>query len=125
MGSGLIEEEYSMPFVNLLGYTVSDMEELIIKFRNFDIQQSMYTKSYINNVLDTINKVRSGSNGSNLDKNTNYSKFLENLIVKDKFGNDAIKFKCQVWEERWFENDCLYKKSYTQLSDLELCNRSL
>ena len=113
IGSGLIQEEYSMPFVNLLGYTVSDMEEIISKLLRFEIQQSMYTTNNIQNVFDTINKIRNGIN-----VNTGHA-LVENLKIKDRFGNDAVKFRLHCWEERWFEEDCLIKKSYCLLTDLE------
>ncbi len=48
--SGLIKEEYSMKFLNLMGYTYADIDELLLKFMKSEIQRNFYTLNYLNNI---------------------------------------------------------------------------
>ena len=128
--TGLIEEEYNMAFVKMLGYREeSDMDELMAKFLKLDIQKSWYTKQSYNNIYDMNQRLFSNPNIKNKsdptkpatinDQKFEGTIFNERFYVKNNNGDDAFEFRIVVYEEKWFQDKSLYKKSYQNFFDIK------
>ena len=110
---GLIEEEYNMDYVKLMGYhEESDMDELMTKFLGLDIQKSTYVKSSYNNILDFSQRLMKNFDFKDDSTKTTCYSFQEKFIMRDKNGEDGFKLQVDLYEERWYEDSSLYIKSY-------------
>ena len=85
------------------------------------IQTKWYTKNFYNNACDSFEKLISNSGHISDPIKTNYTKF-SNFIIKNKYDKDAVEAKALVWEELWYEDDFLYKRSYILLTDIKELN---
>lgn len=110
--SGLIEEEYNMELLKLMGFDENDTNEILSKLLRFLIQKSIYTKDYFS--LTTVNLLQIESPKFTIDRDDIDRNVL--FFLKDKNGNNPIQFKLTRFEEKWYESECLYKKSYLVLT---------
>ena len=127
--SGLIQEEYSMSFLKLMGYDYSDTDQILSKFMKHEIQNSFYTKSFLNNVCDllpTSKNVCDSSNrchvyGLDLEKHKILAPktLTEHFCLRNKHGEDCVEFMLIIWEEKWYENGSLYKTSHCLARDIK------
>ena len=115
--TGLIEEEYNMDYVKLMGYDEeSDMDELLTKFLRLDIQKSGYVKNFYNHILDVNQRFVENFNLKVNSTNSVCTSFQEKAIMRDKNGEDGSKFQVDIYEERWYEDSSLLIKSYATFS---------
>lgn len=119
--SGLCAEEYSMSFLNQLGYKKVDKDEIISNLVKLGIQTKWYTKNFYNNACDTFEKLISKTEHTSDPIKTNFTKF-KNFIIKNKFDEPAVEAEAFVWEELWYEDDFLFKKTYILLTDIKEVN---
>ena len=95
--TGLIEEEYSMEFLKLLGYKNCDKGEIFNKLLKFDIQRSYSTEDFLATILKTIFGKKKYDDESEEIKNRVVN---QDLIVRGK-GENAFSFTPMMWEEKW------------------------
>ena len=112
---GSIKEEFNMPFLELMGYTEQNKDEIYRDLLNSKIQTSLYTK-------DTFEIIKGTFETSDLDKNVNNWESIQFHsgfeTLRDKYGNDTLEFQVKKLQENWIENDSHYKKSYLILSNI-------
>ena len=101
--SGLIEEEYSQPFLRLLGYDVKDEGQILNRIVKFLAQKSIYTKYYLDLTISVLN----GKNSKNAGLTSHVS-----CQLIDKYGEDIGEYYLCTHEERWYEKGIIYKKTY-------------
>ena len=110
---GLIEEEFNMPFLNLMGYTEENKGEIYKDLLNSKIQTSIYTKDVFEIMQSIFDNTNLQLNRNNLDSIAHPGSYT----LRDKHGNDVMKFRFKKLQENWIENGCRYKKSYTILDN--------
>ena len=105
--TGLVEEEYNLPYLKLIGYDESQKDEIISKFLSFDIQRAFFIPDFYGAIKEFFEKQKKTSQ-LNLNKF-----FLEaKLIINGKEGNPFRKCKHNIFEEKWSNNGTIYKKNY-------------
>ena len=122
--SGLIQEEYSMSFLKMMGYDYSDIDELLSKFMKNQIQHSFYTKSYVNNVSDVINKNCLNCFDLENGKILAPKPLFERFCLRNRYGEDCVEFRVNTWEQKWYENGSLFKASYCLPYDINYIQKN-
>ena len=105
----LIEEEYSLKYLRLLGYEEADKNEILRKLLRFEIQKAFRTRNFYNSIIHFFVEPKDVFNDDIVE--------LENikpggkLLLRGKDEN-IFTFLPTIWEENWSEQDRFYKKMY-------------
>ena len=85
----------------MMGFDEDNIDYILEKFMRLEIQSNFYTTGF--HTYDP--------------ENVKFSKVYENLRVRNKFF-DKVEFRAIFrGEEMWYENSCLYKKTYASFVD--------
>ena len=112
--TGLIGEEYSQPFLRLLGFHEEKETDYILhRLLKFLAQKSIYTKKYFDSVISFLPRKNCKDIGL-ISTPTQ-----QTYILVDKDGKDIGEFYLNQFEEKWYEKGIMYKKTYTIFENVE------
>ena len=105
--TGLIQEEYSMEYLKLLGYKECEKDYISKELLKFNIQKSIKTKDFLASIYSLFSDKKSKvEDSSQMNSDSN-----QDLIMRCK-GKNAFNFSPMMWDEKWIELGKYYKKSY-------------
>ena len=112
--TGLIEEEYSMAFLKIKGYSLQDIETITSKLLRMDIQQEYIIRDFYNAAINMLARKKTEScQHTALDGIAPKRTITKNRNMQiETDGRQIIK------AEKWLENNKQYKKSYYIPTDI-------
>lgn len=90
----------------MLGF--ENIDEIMANLLKFKIQSGLYTRDFCSLTHDIIEKIKFFS----MNNDSMYFNTKRKILIKDKFGKNAMETKILFFEESWSECGQIYSKTY-------------
>ena len=119
--SGIVEEEISMELLKLMGFSEEDKADIGLRLLKFMLYKSVSVLDIYSALKMTVPNKRL----ADIDDSGNLPKSGVRILLKDRYGNNAVESGVVRFEDRWYENGFVYKRTYIVFNDIKFTNAEM